>query len=254
LISFKKYRKRLKELINNKYLDYRCHILGKRYNRDSADVKWLIENTDERGDMLIPMIEKPRIDFHLDRYSFALKYVENMDVADIACGTGYGSFLLSRDGHAKTVTGIDNDPYSVKYAQRYHISNNIFYEAADASLTGIRDERFDVVCSFETIEHIEDGDKMIREFYRITKPGGHLILSTPNDWGISKHHLASYNYDRIVNLIGKYFHIIQVYSQNSGIDRPQNSGKRRGIEIIKNNLDTSTAECFLILAKKINVS
>lgn len=114
---------------------------------------------------------------HAARYFYALPFVENKTVLDIACGTGYGIGLLRPT--AAFITGIDIDPVAAKEAKT---------ECGDkaAVLLGnglglpFADNSFDVVTSFETLEHLRKRGRFLAELHRILVPGGVLMLSTPN--------------------------------------------------------------------------
>lgn len=114
---------------------------------------------------------------HAARYVFSLPFVENKTVLDIACGTGYGIAILKKN--ATLVTGVDVDPEAAVEAlaecdDRADIllGNGLGLPFADAS--------FDVITSFETLEHLHERSTFLTELHRVLKPGGVLLLSTPN--------------------------------------------------------------------------
>lgn len=114
---------------------------------------------------------------HEVRYVFAARYVEGKDVLDVACGSGIGTDFLRRAG-ARKVYGLDIDPHAVAYAQaRYADCEFAECDATDLSLP---DESVDVVVSFETLEHLRDQERFLRECSRVLRPKGVLICSTPN--------------------------------------------------------------------------
>ena len=116
---------------------------------------------------------------HKARYAFASTYVEGNSIVDVACGLGYGSSLLAEAG-AKHVTGVDIDKSSVDTATQRFASPVINFLNASGENLPIEDQSYDVVVSFETIEHTQDPKKFLSELYRILKPNGKLIMSTPN--------------------------------------------------------------------------
>ncbi|MEZ6096633.1 MAG: class I SAM-dependent methyltransferase [Pirellulaceae bacterium] len=85
------------------------------------DIRWLFENRQERMDPTIPIFDPERADFHLARYSLAAKWTNGKYVADIACGTGYGSEWLLEQGSAKQVVGIDISADAIRYAAKRHL-------------------------------------------------------------------------------------------------------------------------------------
>jgi 2-polyprenyl-3-methyl-5-hydroxy-6-metoxy-1,4-benzoquinol methylase len=62
-----------------------------------------------------PRISRAEIHYeHLYRYYFALHFVKDKKVLDLACGEGYGSYILSKS--AEYVTGLDIDEKTIKHA------------------------------------------------------------------------------------------------------------------------------------------
>jgi len=114
---------------------------------------------------------------HAARYNFALPYVEKKCVLDIACGTGYGIELLK--SKAQTVTGVDIDFEAVSQARR-ECDEKSFVLIGDGTNLPFADRSFDVVTSFETLEHLHERGKFVSELKRILRKDGILILSTPN--------------------------------------------------------------------------
>jgi ubiquinone/menaquinone biosynthesis C-methylase UbiE len=111
---------------------------------------------------------------HRARYVWAAARVDGQ-VLDVACGTGHGSSLLATNC---TVTGIDQDGAAVESAQ--HRVPEAEFLAASVPPIPFGDASFDAVTSFETLEHIDDDVGFVRELRRILRPGGHLLISTPN--------------------------------------------------------------------------
>src|SRR5262245_31216724 len=90
---------------------------------------------------------------HWHRYHFAASLVAGREVLDVACGEGYGSALLARS--AAQVTGADIAPAAISHARgRYAGQPNLAFCEADCAALPFADGSFDVVVSFETIEHI----------------------------------------------------------------------------------------------------
>ncbi len=117
---------------------------------------------------------------HLARYRFAAQLVSGKNVADIACGTGYGAQLLAEAG-AKSVHGIDISDEAIQFARENFSSPKVRFTTASAeNLKPIPDCEFDVVVSFETIEHLPNVEAYLSEIARILKPGGQYLVSTPD--------------------------------------------------------------------------
>lgn len=115
---------------------------------------------------------------HLKRYEFARTYLTGMQVLDLGCGVGYGARYLA--GVAGEVVGVDIDIGAIEYAQkRYTGPRNLAFVNADANRLGLQTSCIDVVCSFETIEHVINVDAYLKEVKRVLNPGGVFIVSTP---------------------------------------------------------------------------
>jgi len=115
---------------------------------------------------------------HIHRYAFARQLVAGKRVLDAACGEGYGSALLA--GTASSVTGVDLSTESVEHARGRYQASNLEFQAADCLDLPFEADRFDCIVSFETLEHLADHDGLLREFRRVLRPGGFLLLSSPD--------------------------------------------------------------------------
>jgi GT2 family glycosyltransferase/SAM-dependent methyltransferase len=116
---------------------------------------------------------------HLHRYAFASQLVKGKKVLDLACGEGYGCFLLSKT--ARHVVGIDNNPQTVRHAAETYSQENIeFIVGSILEIPISGPKTFDVIVCFEAIEHITDHEILIAEVKRLLKDDGILIISTPN--------------------------------------------------------------------------
>lgn len=115
---------------------------------------------------------------HYHRYLLAREFCRDRDVLDVAAGEGYGTALLSQV--ARSAIGIEIDADAVAAAQREFDRPNLRYERGDARALPLPDACVDVIVSFETLEHLSEQDQFLAELRRVLRPGGLLIISTPD--------------------------------------------------------------------------
>lgn len=94
---------------------------------------------------------------------------------DLGCGTGKSARLLADRGW--TVTGSD---LSEKFLDRTLETGTLKLNAADAMALPFADAEFDAVTSYCFIEHVPDVGKVLDEMVRVTKPGGRILILSPN--------------------------------------------------------------------------
>jgi len=155
---------------------------------------------------------------HLDRYNFICQFTENKRVLDIACGSGFGSFILAEYGKAENVIGVDLDSDSIKYGNLKYPHPKIMRVVSDATAFQ-GDYKFDVICCFETIEHIKNYDVLLIKLKSLLSTEGRLFISTPiaTKTTISPanpYHLIEWNFWDFQELVKKYFFVESVYTQN----------------------------------------
>lgn len=117
---------------------------------------------------------------HVHRYAMAAVLAEGKQVLDAACGEGYGSAMLAE--RAAQVRAIDVDEKTLQHARaRYATRSNLQFERADVTqLDHLPGQYFDLICSFETLEHLAAQEAMLDGFRRLLKPQGLLLISTPD--------------------------------------------------------------------------
>ena len=156
-----------------------------------------------------------QLSFH---YELAERYLrEDMKVLDIACGDGYGTRMLSP--RVAEIHGGDIDEENIAHARELTSETNVYYHVEDVTAMSFADESFDAILSMETIEHVND-IACLKELRRILRPGGLLILSTPqNSLGhipINTAHLQEYSLERISALCAKEFTVRETIGIKAG--------------------------------------
>jgi SAM-dependent methyltransferase len=117
---------------------------------------------------------------HVERYHYAGKYLISGGVADIACGVGYGSYLLAAHYGEKInrIIAVDNDVASIDFARSKYHHPKIDFQAGDALLFQLPPGIQNIV-SLETIEHLSDPGGFIKNMSRQLVSGSRFIASVP---------------------------------------------------------------------------
>lgn len=146
---------------------------------------------------------------HVHRYFITKDFVKNKIVLDAACGTGYGSYFLSL--FADYVYGVDIDNDTILQNNKKYQKDNLKYICSSVDNLPFENNQFDIIISFETIEHVRDCYKVMSEFKRILKNNGILIISTPNKKfsDINKiqnpFHIKEFYEEEFIFMIDKFF-------------------------------------------------
>ncbi len=173
------------------------------------------EFTGERANPHSPNMRQDIMVEHWARYELAQPYARGKRVLDAACGTGYGSAHLAEV--AALVTGWDIDGATAAYAQTKAPHGNLHFGVGDVRTLPLADRSFDLITSFETIEHVVEGRQVLAEFQRLLTPDGTLLISTPlgSEDG-NPYHFAHYNRADFGPMLGEFFDSVEMQYQRGG--------------------------------------
>lgn len=196
-------------------------------------------------------------DEHIYRYIFAASLAENKVVLDVACGTGYGAGFMAEK--ASKVVGADISLEAVDYAaERFCKDNKAGFVCADAIRLPFVDNAFDIVVSFETIEHIRQCRKFLAECRRVLKANGLLVCSTPNRRifspklakPINTFHVKEFWPEEFYRLLSRYFVNITLYGQ-CDVKLSDNSVDRTNYSVHEfNDNDVVSSAYMIAVARK----
>ncbi|MGR8997955.1 MAG: methyltransferase domain-containing protein, partial [Gammaproteobacteria bacterium] len=194
----------------------------------AALVEYPLDSLDEERGLHMDMTRDTgeRSDAHIIRYQWACNYIKPGDrVLDAACGLGYGGHVVRHLTHAAKVVGIDGSDYAIDYARKAFpcAKGRAEYRVGmlPSVLSTYPDGAFDVIISFETLEHVEEPVQLLREFYRLLTPGGRVIVSVPNDWSDetgedpNPFHLHVYDWSRLKSELSGNFILEEAYAQTA---------------------------------------
>lgn len=153
---------------------------------------------------------------HLKRYEFAKQFCAGKLVLDIACGVGYGSACLAET--AKEVVGGDISEEAILYAKEHYQKENIRFKVMNAGHLEFPDKYFEVVCTFETLEHLENQEKYIAEAKRVLTDEGVFIVSTPYAKRTiykpkNPYHKIEFSREDFQSLLERYFSKVEIFGQ-----------------------------------------
>ncbi|APX69368.1 MULTISPECIES: class I SAM-dependent methyltransferase [unclassified Brucella] len=201
-----------------------------------------------------------RSEGHMVRYDYAASLIRPGDVVvDVACGLGYGSATLAACSLASKVIGIDLDDFAVDYASLTYANSRLeFRKASAAELNCIPNQSVDFFCSFETLEHVDDPEAVLKEAARILKPSGRVMVSVPNQWvdetgrDPNPYHLHVYDRYRLTQELSKYFLLDEVIGQTAGGGFKCHDGLRRiwSIKHLEGSGHANEAEWILATGMK----
>ena len=155
---------------------------------------------------------------YLHRYYHACKIAHGKVVLDIACGEGYGSAMLATK--ADKVIGVDISADVVKHARSRYKKRNLEYMVGSCTDIPLPDASIDMVVSFETIEHHDQHERMMKEVKRVMRPTGVLIISSPEKYNYSvepgynnSYHIKDLYEHELKQLLGVSFKYTAYYRQ-----------------------------------------
>jgi SAM-dependent methyltransferase len=153
---------------------------------------------------------------HRSRYRFAARFAAGRRILDVASGAGFGLQML-REASGYPI-GLDYDADALREVRRLEPDAALVH--GDATRLPLGTASIDLVVSFETLEHVPDAGAMIKEIRRVLKPGGRLVLSTPNRaFGPPERHtgnpfhIKEFTAAELHALLSEAFKDVQLYGQ-----------------------------------------
>lgn len=157
---------------------------------------------------------------HLKAYEFLGRHAPGKQILEVGCGDGYGSAFLAKS--ARSIIAVDYEKEVVFAAQNKYKADNLEYRCMDATNLEFGENEFDLVCSFQVIEHIPQERLLtyLTELSRVLKPEGELYLSTLNLEKVMKNphtykknpaHCKEFSINELKNILSKVFNEYIIY-------------------------------------------
>jgi SAM-dependent methyltransferase len=130
------------------------------------------------GERTVPGIAEENYWFrrHEAAYLALRSYCVNATLLEAGCGEGYGAHLLA--GDARRVIALDYDPSTVAHVARAYPGVHVV--RGNLAALPLLPSTVDVVANLQVIEHLWDQAGFLRECRRVLRPGGRLLVTTPN--------------------------------------------------------------------------
>jgi len=145
-------------------------------------------------------------------YEFARDYVKDKITADIGCADGYGTQYLA--DFTQATVGVDYSEVTIAEARQKHAGKkNLSFKSGSVPPIPLESESMDVVTAFQFIEHIHDRIGFIKDVYRVLKPGGVFLCSTPNiKMSIARNpfHVHEYTFEEMNKEISSVFNSFEL--------------------------------------------
>lgn len=142
-------------------------------DRPTTERVTIDEYVESEGDYVIYSLHKAT-------YEFARLFTEGKKVLDLGCGTGYGTAAIASS--ASEAIGVDISGTAVRQASERFPADNLTFTQIQPVEDGplpFADASFDVVLSFQVVEHVPDVAAYVAEVRRVLRPGGTFLCVTP---------------------------------------------------------------------------
>jgi len=180
--------------------------------------KWVIKRL--CGVIPIPWLRRNPYRTALERrYRWVSEQCAGKDVLDIPCGVGWGTAKIKG---ARSIFGVDLSEEAISEAKK-RFGSIAEFSVGDMQRLMFPDDSLDVVCCLEGIEHVptEIGAVFLREAYRVLRPNGQLMISSPycrhQAHSGNPYHVHEYRPQEIIDLLRRHFRIGNLFERDVDI-------------------------------------
>lgn len=111
---------------------------------------------------------------------------KDLSLLDIGCSTGYLTTTYS--SVFTNVTGLDIDEKAIQHAQCENSSEHIKFQVGDSMNINFPENSFDAITCTHIYEHVPNSTQLLKEIYRVLKPGGFCYFAAGNRFKIMEDH------------------------------------------------------------------
>jgi GT2 family glycosyltransferase/SAM-dependent methyltransferase/glycosyltransferase involved in cell wall biosynthesis len=164
------------------------------------------------GNSFSPRGDADTDQLQLHRYLSVMPFLHDRDVLDIACGEGYGAWVLAAS--SRRVTAVDIDRPTTSRANTRYASDKLRFLAGEAEAIPLDDASVDCVVAFRPLARIADREGFLKEIRRVLRPNGVLYISIPNPHiHCSSEPPITHHQREFDELLGRHFNHVGYYGQ-----------------------------------------
>ncbi len=139
-------------------------------------------------------------------------------VLDFGSGTGYGSKIMT--GHFQSYQGLDNSPEAIAHANATFGDEAVSFDLVDPEKPlPFKDNTFDLILSFQVIEHVHNVKGYLAEINRLLKKDARALITTPNrllrcykfQKPMNEFHLKEYSPKELLKATRPFFNAVNAY-------------------------------------------
>lgn len=104
--------------------------------------------------------------------------LDGMRALDVGASTGIIDAFLAH--YLGSIVGIDIDEMAVEHAKETFVRSNLYFHIGDALNLQVPDEMVDIVICSQVYEHVQSAEKMMKEIFRVLRPGGVCYFAASN--------------------------------------------------------------------------
>jgi len=150
---------------------------NKEYWQKESKHDWFLARI--KGNFFEKTFLEKKVKFICSLVDYSKKYV-----LDLGCGTGVCTFDIAKK--SKKTIGVDISPWAIQNAKKNSLTKklNVDFVVADAENMHFQDDTFDIVINTALLQYFDKPEKVIKEIYRVLKPGGIAVIEVPLKYGL----------------------------------------------------------------------
>lgn len=156
--------------------------------------------------------------YKLPTISKIIPRINNLKILDYGCGTGKTFQELIKINPGAKYYGVDISDYAIKKISKKFPAYK-FFVVKEEEKVPLKSGSIDLITCFDVIEHVYNTEWLLLEFFRLLKPKGKLILSTPYHGFIKNLIISTIAFDNVFDPFGPHIRFFTERSLKSGLEK-----------------------------------